>query len=71
MNRNPMCGGSHCVSTDGQVRVLPTGGDSNAILCQACFDHEFAWRKQRNEELGWNAFKVPTWESLEIYSDAL
>ena len=68
MNRNPNCGGSHCAFADGPVRVLPTGGQSNAILCRSCFEHEMRWRKERNRELGTAyQFKLPDWGTLEVY----
>ena len=65
---NPNCDGAHCRSARGEVRLLPTGGDGNAILCRACFDHELAYRIDRNLELsGENAFRIPTWDSLKVY----
>jgi len=65
---NPNCDGVHCLRTDGEVRVLPTGGGGNAILCRTCFNHELAWRKKRNKDLGEFAqFALPAWEDLEIY----
>ncbi len=68
MNLNPMCGGAHCNVPDGEVRVLPTGGDSNAILCRACFQHEIRWRRGENLRRGAdNQFPLPTWEELKVY----
>lgn len=66
---NPNCDGSGpCHS--GQVRVLPTGGDSNAILCRYCFNREIAFRVDRNRELSKDCqFKLPTWDSLKIYGE--
>jgi hypothetical protein len=58
--------GPHCA---GEVRVLPTGGDSNLILCKNCFNHEIAYREDRNKDLSKDArFKLPTWESLRVYA---
>jgi len=58
--------------TAGEVRVLPTGGDSNAILCRSCFDREIAYRRERNRELSKDcAFKLPTWDSLKVYGETL
>lgn len=64
---NPNCDGSGpCLS--GPVRVLPTGGDSNAILCWSCFNREIAFRIERNRELSENCkFDLPEWGSLAIY----
>ena len=68
MNRNPNCDGVNCISEVGEVRLLPTGGDSNAILCKACFNHEIRWRVERNKDLGITfQFKLPKWEELKIY----
>ena len=68
---NPNCDGGQCVSGLGEVRVLPTGGDSNAILCRTCYAHEMAFRRERNRELSKDyQFKLPTWESLRIYGGA-
>ena len=68
---NPECSGSGPCILGGEVRVLPTGGDSNAILCRLCFNREIAWRKERNRELAKDcAFKLPTWDSLKVYGDA-
>jgi len=68
---NPDCNGSHCQQRTGEVRVLPTGGDGNVILCRACFDHEIRWRRERNRELGdFAQFKLPAWEACEVYGTA-
>jgi hypothetical protein len=53
---------------NGEVRVLPTGGESNAILCQRCYHREIAFRKERNRELGSAfQFKLPAWDTLKVY----
>lgn len=66
---NPNCDGSGPHILNGQVRVLPTGGDSNAILCKLCYRREIAFRRDRNKELGKDAqFKLPAWEELKVYS---
>lgn len=58
-------GGPH---TAGEVRVLPTGEQSNGILCRSCFDREIAWRKERNKELSRDAaFDLPLWDDLKVY----
>lgn len=67
---NPNCDGAHCRTGTGEVRKLPTGGDSNAILCRDCFRHEDQWRRERNRELEASAqFDIPTWEDLEVYGN--
>lgn len=67
--QNPMCDGAHCITGLGQVRVLPTGGDGNAILCRACFNHELAFRRDRNRELSKDCqFQLPAWETLKVYA---
>jgi hypothetical protein len=66
--KNPNCDNDKCVSATGEVRVLPTGGDGNAILCRRCFCHEMDYLRERNKELGKDCqFKLPSWESLEVY----
>jgi len=63
--KNPNCDNDKCMSATGEVRVLPTGGDSNAILCWACYKHEMAFRRDRNRELAAECrFDLPDWESL-------
>ena len=67
-NHNNYCDGSRCQNPDGEVRVLPTGGGGNVILCRACFHHEINWRRDRNRDLSREAaFELPEWESLEVY----
>lgn len=51
---------------EGEVRVLPTGERSNALLCHACFEREIAWRKERNPKVA-QPFDLPEWGSLEVY----
>ena len=65
---NPNCDGDRCTHEKGEVRVHPTGGDSNAILCRECFQYEMAYRRIRNRDLG-NAFqfKLCKWEDLRVY----
>jgi len=70
-HHNPNCDGDKCVPLPvaACVRVLPTGGGSNLILCRACFDHEIRFRRERNRELGdFARFELPAWESLTIYN---
>jgi len=66
------CDGSHCQKPDGEVRLLPTGGSSNLILCHACYLHEIRYRKERNRDLGLTfQFSLPRWEDLEVYNVTL
>ena len=65
---NPNCDGSHCASSTGEVRVLPTGPQSNAILCRTCFAYEVAWRRECNKAIALSAqFALPEWSSLAVY----
>lgn len=69
--KNPNCDNRRCCSTKGEVRVLPIGGDSNAILCANCYYYEMGFRRERNKALGTaNQFKLPKWDDLEIYEGA-
>lgn len=65
---NPNCDGGHCRTEFGEVRILPTGGESNAILCKNCFLYEMQYRRYRNVLLAEPAkFDLPLWDDLEIY----
>lgn len=70
MNAN--CDGSGPHIINGEVRVLPTGGESNLILCKLCYRHEIAFRHNRNRELSRElspkAFATPPWRTLKIYA---
>ena len=70
--KNPNCDGSGpCNETYRQVRVLPTGGDSNAILCLSCFAREMIYRRERNKELSKDCqFELPKWNELKIYENS-
>lgn len=64
---NTYCDGSKCKGP-GEVRVLPTGGDSNSIICRACFYHEMTWRTEINKSLGeWSKFKILKWSDIKPY----
>lgn len=68
--KNPNCDNDKCSRSNGEIRVLPLGGSANALLCQTCFHHEIRYRQERNKELGEAfQFKLPTWESLKVYSN--
>lgn len=67
--KNPNCDNDKCLNCNGEVRVLPTGGSSNAILCKECFKYELRYRASRNIELSKACvFKLPNWEDLEVYN---
>ena len=63
---NDCCGnGPH---TAGEVRVMPAGGDSNLILCCACWQRELSYRRERNRTLGTFAqYNLPAWETAKVY----
>lgn len=65
--QNPNCDNSKCTSPTSEVRVLPTGGDGNMIICRSCFRYEMAYRTQRKRETGSNNWHIVTWESLKVY----
>jgi hypothetical protein len=67
VNTNNNCDGSGPCEA-GEVRVLTTGGQSNAILCRECFRREIEYRRERNRELGSEfQFELPAWGSLRVY----
>lgn len=59
---NPLCEGTHCSNPTGEVRLLPTGGDSNAILCHECYLHEMQFRYHEAKHM-----PRPVWDSLKVY----
>ena len=66
--QNPNCDGGYCTREAGEVRRLPTGGNSAAILCRSCYEYEIAYRRERNKELAKDcAFDLPAWDSLKTY----
>jgi hypothetical protein len=66
--KNNNCDNDKCLHANGEVRVLPTGGQGNAILCHACFNHELDFRRDRNRDLSHDCrFALPAWESLKPY----
>lgn len=68
--KNPNCDNDKCTMPNGEVRVLPTGGGGNAILCRTCFHHEIRFRTHRNEILREDCkFKLPRWEDLKVYGE--
>lgn len=70
MNNSNCDGQGRNKCTPGQVRVMPSGGDSNLILCKACHHNEILFRLERNLELcKENQFDLPKWKSLKIYEE--
>ena len=66
--KNPNCDNDKCARADGDVRVLPAGGDNNLILCYSCFMHELRFRRERNRTFAPDCyFHLPMWTDLEIY----
>jgi hypothetical protein len=66
---NDACDGDRCRTQTGEVRVLPVGGNGNAILCISCFIHEMKFRRRFNLEAGADcALPLVKWESLKIYN---
>lgn len=71
MNMNPNCDGGRCQNDSGEVRLLPTVGGGNLILCRACYQYEIAYRRDRNRELAASAqFALPFWDVAEVYEGA-
>jgi len=57
------CDHGHLV--EGEVRLLPTGGDGNAILCRSHYDSEMVFRKERIAD--GVSYPLPKWETLKVY----
>ena len=60
---NPRCDKQLGICVEGEVRLLPTGGDSNVIVCKSCYQHEIDWRASMNAP----EQQLPAWESLKVY----
>lgn len=62
----PGCDADLCTTDSGELRVLPTGGEGNAILCRACFNYEMRFRRDFNKH---NEASLPlvSWPSLKVY----
>ena len=52
----------------GTMRLMPTGGGGNLILCRACWQRELEYRRERNCVVA-SPFTLPTWEEGEIYGE--
>jgi hypothetical protein len=48
--KNWNCDGSHCTSSNGEVRIYPLGSGGNLILCHSCFAHENRYRAMRGRD---------------------
>jgi len=67
----PGCDGSGPHTPTGPLKMLPTGGGGNLILCQADWAKEQLYRQERNEELGEDAkYSLTPWSEGKIYSNA-
>jgi hypothetical protein len=66
MENNNCCGsGPHA---SGEVRVMPSGGDSNLILCRSCWRRELTYRNERNQTLATDClYELPRWEGAKVY----
>lgn len=54
-------------NTPAEIRKLPLGGGSNALLCYRCYQTEMNWRKEQNKDLTPDCqFDCPSWFSLEV-----
>jgi hypothetical protein len=52
----------------GDVRLMPTGGDGNLILCLRCWIKENTYRRERNKQLGdFAKFDIIEWQNAKIY----
>jgi hypothetical protein len=61
------CDGS-APHTDGTVKLMPTGGDGNLILCRSCWQRELTYRADRNRSLGdFAQFSLPKWDDAKEY----
>lgn len=65
--KNNNCDNDKCVDPNSEVRLLPTGGDGNMIVCQACYEHEMSFRRQQNAGSTHKLYHTPKWEDLTIY----
>ncbi|OYV38946.1 MAG: hypothetical protein B7Z80_08705 [Rhodospirillales bacterium 20-64-7] len=64
---NPDCCGNG-PHIPGEVRVMPTGGDGNLILCSNCWDRELDYRRDRNRDLAdFAKFDLPSWWEGKVY----
>ena len=50
-----------------EVRLLPTGGGGNMIVCREHYTREIMFRFTRNKEMGRKGFQLPRWDDLKIY----
>ena len=50
---------------EGEVRLLPTGGDGNAILCRTHYHAELQFRKEQ-ATAGVPA-DLPPWDTLKVH----
>lgn len=58
--QNPECCGSHCIRTNGEVRVYPLGGGGNLFLCRQCWSHENSFRADQRKR-----YRPQDWPHVE------
>ena len=63
--KNWNCENDKCRDPKGEVRLLPSGGDGNSILCRPCFNHEITYRQGRIAD--GVPFDLPKWGDLKVY----
>lgn len=69
---NLNCDRGQCYRSTGEVRSLPIGADSNAILCEHCFNLEMEFRAERNRKLDPGCrFPIWNWKALPVYGEEL
>ncbi len=71
MNLNTKCDGANCISSSGEVRLIPVSPDpfhGNMILCRTCFDHEMRNLRESNHRLHHDKQVVlPKWNNCKVY----
>ena len=68
MSNNPMCDGSRCSKDNGEVRIYPTGGGGNMILCYSCWVYENKFNYRRGVETeNPQYFAQHDWNKSKIY----
>ena len=69
-NKNPNCGGAHCSAATGPVKLYPTGGGGNDILCHSCWEHQNAYNRQRVRDGAEAAnFPVQDWATAKPFEE--
>lgn len=58
----------HSHSTDEELRVLPTDGGGNLIVCYKHYKVELSYRKEMKDKNG-GEWQFPKWDSLRVYGE--